>query len=143
MIVGLCIVIMTILAVLNIILGGAWSTASTYINVDNSAIINGTVSDYDISSTMYFNIDPLTGFIALLTGIVAIACVWGIQAFGTGLSDSTARIASWATLYSLIWTELSIFGWSLITSIPVFGLLIWTVLTLAYGLGVAQKIESG
>ena len=112
--------------------------------ISNTVIVNGSTTTFVVENLSFtFSIDPIAGMVASLAGWVAIAVAFGIRAFGTGLSDESARIATLITIYSAIWTILSTLVIPLMFAIEVFGAVIYVVLTIAYAVGVIQKITGG
>jgi len=88
-----------------------------------------------------FSIDVLTGAIAIIVGIIALATLLGIQILGSGLSDTSVRLISILSAYIGLWSVLSVLCIPLIIEIEIFGQLIYIGLTLAYTIGVIEKIS--
>lgn len=136
--------IMLVLTVFSIVLGSGWASSPINLTVDNDAIVNGSSSSFIIEGEdLIFNIDPLTGAIAIIAVIGVIAIVAGLQILGSGLSDTSIRMGVLATVYTGIWVVLSVLALSLIFSIEVFGAIIYITLTLVYVVGVIQKMAGG
>lgn len=143
MMVALCLIILTVLSIFSVVLGGTWTGTPVEFTVDNSAIVNGTISEFGFETTgMFFAIDPISGAIATIIGFVTVASLVGAQIFGSGLSDSNARALMYMIIYSSLWTLLSILASPLIWSIPVFGGFLYVGLTIAYAVGAIQKLVS-
>lgn len=142
--VALCLVILSVLSVFSVILGGTWTGTPVEFVIDNTAIINGTVSEFSFETTgMFFGIDPISGAIATIIGFVTVAALVGAQIFGSGLSDSNARALMYMIIYSSLWTMLSILSAPLIFSVPVFGAVLYVGLTIAYAVGGIQNVIRG
>lgn len=142
MIIAVCLVIMTILTLFSVILGSSWTGALGSIDIGETIIVNGTSQDFAIQGIDFsLNIDPVSGFISSIIVIVSIAAILGINIVSSGLSDSAVRIMTMGIVYTSIWTTLSTLSAPLIKSIEIFGALIYIVLTIAYAVGVVQKID--
>ena len=141
MIVGICLLILTMLGVFNIILGGTFMGSITETFIDNTAIVNGTSSSFVIEGQDWiFNLDPITGAIAWFTIIAGISAGVGVKILASGLSDESIKVIIKVIIYSTLWGLLSTGAWGLIWSIEVFGGLIYLSLTLVYAIGVIQGI---
>jgi len=134
--------IMFVLVVFNIILGGGYITSEpTTMIIDTNILIDGVSSTYEAESDAYiFEISELEGMIILLTTITTIATFTGIQVLGSGLSDSSVHTLVIVAIFSGIWIILSVLVAPLVWSIEIFGTLIYVLLTIAYAIGVVQKV---
>lgn len=90
-----------------------------------------------------FYIDDLAGALVVLTGIIVVAGVIGIQILGSGLSDSGHKVIIYCLVYGGVWAMLSILASPLISQIEVFGSMIYIALTIAFVIGVIQKFGEG
>ena len=134
--------IMTVLTIFSVVLGGTWTGSITESFIDSGAIVNGTSSTFVVEGQDFvFSIDPVTGFIASLIVIVSLASILGLSVLGSGLSDASVRVMIMIITYSSIWATLSILSYPLIASIEIFGALMYVVITIAYAVGVVQKID--
>lgn len=144
MLVAGCLLILVVLSVFSVILGSSFMGIIVEQTISNTVIVNGSATTFVVENTQFvFNIDPIAGMVASLAGWVAIALIFGIRGFGTGLSDDTSRIATMITIYTAVWTILSTLVIPLVFQIEIFGAIIYVVLTIAYAIGVVQKVESG
>lgn len=142
MMVAICLLLMTVLTLFSVILGGTWTGTISDTSVDAEAIVNGTSSTFVISGQDFvFSIDPVAGFISSLIVIVTIATLLGLTIFSSGLNSESVRVIIMMIVYTSIWTTLSILALPLIQSIEVFGILMYVVITIAYAIGVIQKID--
>jgi hypothetical protein len=87
------------------------------------------------------------GLLALMIGFIAIATLLGVHFFGSGLSDSSINIIYKSTVFYTIWGIFSFLGLGVgneygIISIPVFGVIIYFILTLVYVVGVQSQINT-
>lgn len=141
MIIAATLLILVVLSIFSVILGASFFGVIIDTSISNSAIINGSATTFmGGAGDLVFNIDPIAGMVASLAGWVAIALAFGIRAFGSGLSDEASRIATLTTIYAAIWTILSALAIPLIFAIEIFGAFIYVTLTIAYTVGVIQKI---
>jgi len=136
-----CLLVMFILVIFNVLLGGSYYSVQDNILVDTEALVDGGSSTFQVSGqTILFGIDSLEGMILILTAIIVIATVVGIQVLGSGLSDSSVRAITIVSTYSGLWIMLSILIDDLFWSIQTFGVLLYIILTIFYVIGVIQKL---
>jgi len=144
MIIAVCLLILTVLSLFSVVLGSSFFGIITEQTISNTAIVNGSTTTFVVeTTTFFFNIDPIAGMIANIIGWSSLALIIGIRLFGTGLSDESVRIGSLAIIYTAIWTILSALVIPLMFAIEIFGVLIYITLTIAYAIGVIQKIAGG
>ena len=147
MLIGASLIIISVIAFLNLIVGGDFLGAIASLSVDNEAIIDGVPTTFVVeASDILFSIDTSTIVGAL--GIIAItligtAAITGISVVGSGLNPQSARIIILAIVYGGLWGLLSLLAYSLIVSIEVFGAVIYVAITIAYVIGVIQSISGG
>jgi len=141
MLLGLTLSILLILTLLSVILGQDFISNAFNQAVDGSTIVNGSTSTFSISGqTVLFEIDAITGAIAMIIIISTIGAVAGIQVLGSGLSSESVRMILIAVSYTGIWGVLSVLSFPLIISIVNFGQIIYIGLTILFVIGVIQKI---
>jgi hypothetical protein len=92
------------------------------------------------SKTYNFGLGLTTGFLIFLTVAVAIGVASGITILGSGLSGSSVMIIFKSTVFFMMWGFCSALGIGLIVSVPVFGYVIYLILTLLYSVGVILSI---
>lgn len=80
---------------------------------------------------------------ASLAGIIGGLVFIGIKIIGSGLNDQTVRILSGAVLFSTLWTMTSTFSSNIIKGIPIFGVIVWSVLSVVYVVGVIVELTEG
>ena len=89
---GMILLVMIFMSIFSIVLGSNFATLTDSVYVDNSSIINGSSSTYEIVETsVSFTIDTsgLAGAIGILTiTIIAIAIIFGVQIVSSGVSAS-------------------------------------------------------
>ena len=128
------------MTLISILLGSSFTDSLVPTTIDNEAIINGTTTSFEILNTdVILNIDPIIGAISIIIIIATVGAIIGIQVLGSGLSSESVRVLIMAIAYTGIWTVLSILSFPLITSIEIFGSLIYVVLTIGYVIGIIQK----
>jgi len=143
-IIGLTLTILLVLALLSLILGGVFIDVPLSIDVKGSQKLGGITTKWELPiGDFVIKIDPVVGLIVIFIVIIAIAAVLGIQILASGLSPESVRYIMNAILYFVIWTLLSTMCFNLIISIAIFGTLIYITLTIAYVIGVIQKIGGG
>lgn len=145
MLIGITLMVLIVITIFTLILGNDLIATTINVVVDNTSLVDGTPITYEVPGVdVLFNIDTSTLIVAgivLIVSIGIIAGVTGIQVLGSGLSPSSVRIIILITSYVGIWSVLSILAFSLIVSIEIFGSVIYISLTLAYVIGVIQKIS--
>lgn len=133
--------IMFILVILTVILGGTYLTTTDTIIIDSEALIDGETATFEATTGIFtIGIDSLEGLVIILTAVIVIASLVGIQVLGSGLSDSAVRTVTIVSVYAELWLILSLMVNSLVWSIEIFGTLIYILLTIIYSIGVIQKI---
>jgi len=141
MLIILSLLILGVLTIFSMVLGENLSGTMLQGTHSSSTIVNGSTTTVILGGNdILFVIDPTVLGIAAFVVIAGLAALVGIQAFATGFSPESVRIIMMCVLYGVIWTLLSVFAMPLIISIKVFGVIIYTVLLIAYITGVIQKI---
>jgi len=88
-----------------------------------------------------FNINMVTGIIALIIGLVAVGVVAGIRILGSGFSDYAVKLIHKSATYYGLWGVFSALSITTFLGIPYFGLFFWLGLTLLYSLGFFQTLD--
>ena len=141
MIIGLALSILLILTILSIILGSNFTASLIETTIDNEALVDGVSSTFEIEGTnIVLNIDPIIGAIAMIITIATVGAIIGIQILASGLSPESVRVLIMAIAYTGLWGVLSVLSINLIVSIQIFGSLIYIVLTIAYIIGIIDKL---
>ena len=132
--------ILLVLTLISVLLGSSFTDTFVPSTIENEAIINGTTTSFEILNTgVILNIDPIVGAISMIIIIASVGAIIGIQVLGSGLSPESVRVLIMAIAYTGLWTVLSVLSFPLITSIEIFGGLIYVVLTIGYVIGIIQK----
>ena len=114
------------------------------ISIKGKQKLAGITTDWELPiGDFIIRIDPVQGLIVIFVVIIVIAAILGIQILASGLSPESVKFIMNAVLYFAIWSLLSIPCFNLIISIEIFGTLIYICLTIAYVIGVIQKIAGG
>ena len=144
MLITLSLAIIIVIVMFSLILGKDIISTITEIGVDNESLVDGVPITYVVENVdVIFTIDIsnlVVAGIVLLSAIILIATITGIQVLGSGLSPASVRIYILLTGFVGIWGTLSILALDLIISIQIFGSVIYITLTLMYTIGVIQKI---
>lgn len=144
MIIGLTLTILLVLTSLSFILGGVFVDVPMSISIKGSQKLGGIPTAWELPiGDFTLRIDPIVGLIAIFIVIIIVAAILGIQILASGLSPESVKFIMNAVLYFGIWSLLSVPCFNLIISIEIFGTLIYIILTIAYVIGVIQKISGG
>ena len=143
MILALSLIILVVLSLFSVILGNSFIGSQVENVIGNDLIINGTTTTVNVNANALFSIDPFLGLIGMIIVLVVLATAVGIQVVGSGLSPETVRIIVIGTAYGGLWIMFSLLAEPLISSIAIFGSLIYVTLTIGYIWGVVQKIAGG
>ena len=143
MILALSLIILVVLSLFSVILGNSIIGSQVENVIGNDLIINGTTTTVNVNANALFSIDPFLGLIGMIIVLIVLATAVGIQVLGSGLSPETVRIIVIGTAYGGLWIMFSLLAEPLISSIAVFGSLIYISLTIGYIWGVVQKIAGG
>lgn len=111
----------------------------TFFNV----ILGATFTTYNAGTSYGVNvgINEITGALAVVIALVALAVVVGIQVLGSGISEQSVKTIITVIGYASLWGVFSILSSNLIISIELFGLIIYLILTIIYAIGVMNKIS--
>lgn len=87
------------------------------------------------------------GLLALLIGFIAIGTALGITIFGSGLSNSSQNVIYKSVFFYALWGIFSALGCGVsgdvgLLSIPIFGTLIYIIISLCYVVGVQSQINT-
>lgn len=88
-----------------------------------------------------FNINMITGIVALIIGLVALGVIAGIRILGSGLSEYSVKLIHKSATYYGLWGIFSALSFTAFSGIPTFGLFLWLGLTLIYSLGFFQTLD--
>ena len=137
--------IIMIIILFSLVLGQNFLGGFVEVGIDTEAIVDGIPSTFIVDSLdVLFYIDTtvlITAGISLLITISIVAGITGISVLGSGLNPQSSRIIVLLTAYIGLWTSLSVLAYNLIVSIQIFGFIIYISLTIAYAIGVIQKLS--
>lgn len=127
------------------ILTGVDLSTSQNINGSGTLFQNGTETELGIpeDTQLVFDIDFVTGFLAVIIGIAILGAVLGITVLGSGLSERTQRIILVSAVGLGLWAIFSLLTYDLIASIPVFSTMMWLGFTFIYMIGFIKEINGG
>lgn len=147
MIVGVSLLIMIVLSLLSIVLGNDFISATMNTGLSNESLINGsTTTVITEAENVLFTIDTssIVGAITILSvTVIVVASITGISIVGSGLNPQSARIIILVTAYVGLWLTLSLLAYNLIAQIEIFGGIIYVSISIAYVIGVIQKLSGG
>lgn len=147
MLIGGSLLILCIIVLFSLVLGGSFVGGVFEISIDNEAIIDGISNTFVVDSTsVFFNVETgtLVGAIGILTlTLIGVATITGISVLGSGLNAQSAKVIVFASIYGTLWLLLSIPAFGLIVSIQSFGYIIYVLISVAYVVGVIQKMSGG
>ena len=128
----------------NPFIGGGVLNGSLDAGVYGNQSVNGTGSLYQseaIAGPISFSISST--IIEIIVMSVAFTGVLGIRIAWSGLAEfSVMAVSKWAALY-LLWLSFSIPALQLFNAVPLFGGLIYFLLTFVFCLGVLQSMQMG
>ena len=105
---------------------------------------NGTSTEIQTSGTnVSFDLNVVTGFIALIIGVVILGTVIGITFVGSGISERAQKIIFNSVVCFGFWGIFSALTLTLIMLIPIFGLILWLAMTIVYTFGFFKQIDGG
>ncbi len=137
--------VMVIICFFGVLLGADFTGIIVEPNItgsETSELIKAVLTEmgYDTTPTTIFTVGEIDGFLAILTVIIVIAGIVGLQILGSGLSEEGHKIIMACIIYGGLWSLLSIIAMPLILSIVEYGYLIYLGLTCAYVIGVIKKL---
>ena len=144
MILGATLLIMSGITLFSLLFEMTFYGSILNFEIEGLSALNGTSTQFNMPTTSSdFFIAPVEGGIVILTTVIFLAGVAGIQILGSGLSDNSHRIIMICSIYIGVWAILSVIALPLIWAIELFGGLIYISLTLGYVFGIIQKISEG
>lgn len=97
----------------------------------------------DEYTTNQFNMGSAFGLIAIIIGLMALACVAGLRILSTGVAETSIRTLILGTGLLAIWGVFSVLSIGILTAIPVFGAIFYFALSAVYTLGIMQQVAGG
>lgn len=124
---------------------GLFSSVNQNINAESGNITqNGNSTSIEISdTTLTFDIDFITGFLAFIIGVTALGAVLGVTFLGSGISQRAQRIIFLSAVCLGLWAIFSVLTITLIMEIPMFGGMLWLSFTLIFMFGYFTEINKG
>lgn len=119
-------------------------THTADVPVNSSLSVNGTENVVNIPvGSFTFGISATQGAIAVLISVIALGAVVGVRVMGSGILGISAEIIVKGAFYFAMWGIFSVFAQPLIGAIPVFGVIIYLMLTIMYIVGFMQTLLGG
>lgn len=93
----------------------------------------------DSGSLGTLSLSTSLGFIILIVGLMALAVIVGLRVLGSGTANSMVLVLG--TAYLGVWAVFSVLAMPLITSMPIFGNIMYFILTLIFTLGIVKSFQ--
>lgn len=103
--------------------------------VDQTAGVERSIL-FDVTATSI-------GFFAIVAALVALGIIAGVRLLDSGLSGFSVKIIVMAAAFGGLWTVMSGMSVDLLTSIPIFGNILFFGLTLVYTIGSVFMLSGG
>lgn len=133
-IIGGCILILLFLTVISMISGNDFISTNIARSYDLAHVLDGETSELGLDISGDFALDPLIGAVIWIIVIGLIAVIAGLSVLGSGLSEGAGRWVIYMVFFIAIWVMFSTFPFPMIASIEIAGLIIYTILTMVYGI---------
>lgn len=98
-------------------------------------------SGTDLQKGDLFDITGTLGLIGIVLAVMALGCIVGIRVVGSGTSSTSVSTVIIGTAFLSLWGVFSVFGYPLIGTIPLFGGMLYFILTAMYTVGVIQAFS--
>jgi hypothetical protein len=120
------------------------STTTAAYNITGNQTLDATTSVLTNTGVQsVWDINMTAGIIALIIALVAVGVAAGITVLGSGLSNFSVQLIYKSATYYGLWGVFSALGFVGFLSIPIFGLMLWLILTLIYSVGFFQSLNVG
>jgi len=83
-----------------------------------------------------------SGLVAIIISAIALGLI-GLKVLGSGLNPTSVKIIWNGIVFYGLWLIFSVMSYNAIVSIPIFGVILWFLITFVYSLGVFGKMGSG
>ena len=111
---------------------------NVFVVFSGGAFIGGSFTSDVYGVDLYF--DPLIGAVGWFIPFGIAMAIVSINVVGSGLGESGASSVRNLLMFGGIWTVFSVSSLALFDSIPIYGNLIYVVLTIVYAIGVFIQI---
>lgn len=105
---------------------------------------NSTTSRWDTISVPVeeapVNLSTFDGVMIMLVAAITIAIVAGISVFGSGLSELSQELTMKLAVYGGLWAIFSVIAYDILETLPTYGALLWTGMTIMYAIGFTQSV---
>jgi hypothetical protein len=112
----------------------------TFFNVILGADFTTYTLESEYASSV--GIDEITGALAIIIALIGISAIVGIKVLGSGISEQSVRTIIIIVGYGSIWGVFSVLAINLISSIELFGWVLYIALTVVYAIGVMNKLSN-
>lgn len=120
------------------------STATSAYNITGNQTLDSVTYELsNVGASTVWDVNMTAGIIALIIALVAVGVAAGITVLGSGLSNFSVQLIYKSATYYGLWGVFSALGFVGFSSIPIFGLMLWLVLTLIYSVGFFQTLNVG
>lgn len=138
--------VVLLIAVLSTLMSGSASYTS---NMDLDGYGSGGITNNsgteDISiegvTDQTINVSGIQAGLAILIAGISVGIASGIRVFGSGLSDTAQKLIFMTAVYYGIWALFSVFAWSLLEDLAIFGSILWIMMTIIFTIGFAQDFN--
>lgn len=120
------------------------SLASTYStsSINGTFIEDGEEISLEVAENDYnFAITEAQGIIAIVIAVSVIGSLLGIRVLGSGLGETTLKILYNTIFFYGVWALFSTYALEWLLIIPVFGWIIYLILTGVLSFGIVQQIN--
>lgn len=108
--------------------------------ISGTQSLNGSSQDIELdNANLDLTFDMQNGLLLIVGSGIALGLI-GLQVVGSGLGERAQKIIWNGIIYYGLWAIFSILGYNSILSIPLFGALLWFMLTFFYSYGVFNKM---
>ena len=115
----------------------AWFNSSGSYALFTSAALGATAAE---NWRISFSLNEAFQVLGLVVGIIALGVVVGLRVLGSGISDESVSAVIKGSAYMSVWAVFSVLAFPLMSSILVFGTILYFFLTVLYCLGTINSI---
>ena len=129
-----------VLSILSMIFGNEFMIIISLQDIEEEKTMAEWLEEFDFGSSLAGGTIVGVSIVVLIAGLSIII---GLQILGSGLSDTTVKVLTIIISYTTLWLILSLLAFPLIMEIHTFGLIIYTVLSLIFVIGLVQMVSEG
>lgn len=106
-----------------------------------NSTLDGTTQRYDSDvAPVQAEFSSAFGALVAVTVTVAMIAVAGVTVVGSGIKEISVKALGLSAFYYGMWGVFSVLGSRMLNAIPIFGVLLYILLTIVYSLGVIEAI---